>query len=1533
MMRGGATMLAAAPRPVASSFATTLRVPGVGTSAVAAALVTTTVDSVVFGNASSESAHGLTAVSSQVVVGGLGQTARQFLPLTTPGVNGGSTTFTIAVDPNKRNYFTVKLWGSDDTDQGKGRLQLYVPAGGKNYQVGYRHEGDYLPLSVTAAKPALAGRFMYSTTLLPLSFTKGKTSITLTIQSTGELYGLGSGGPPTGTYQLAMDTPSRGLYRAYTHTQAMLDVGGETQGVAPVATTAPAVNADALLGPTGTFTNGVNGWVTSTLARPTGVDSTFSAGDIENLARAYVNPHVTNAYNNNAVVTKLVDAIDGFATDYFADPTNSVKATTYGRGVTNEQWGGRFGWIGWAIKVMAGVPSFQSQLDVTANYGTAGGDKTRRVAWGAMLKASRDYGRFSRDNFPVTNRLMYGDSNIYKANAGMLALGTGGAFADTVAQRYLKESCGLLPFLGSDLSSGGSSLKHGSDYYIMTPDGMTREYGYAGGYAELSALVAEFGGMSGNPAFTQQAVKMVRALAYFKKPSIEVVGSNNYRSMQREGVLAWRGVREADGYVANDISYAGEDKFSVGMAVAAASLDPAVVGYAKQMLADNWYLETLTTDSRFFKSLGSEAAMGVWGVWDDYNTVVNAPDSGVRLPLTPGQPDFAWADEVNGVGVIKTGNTSLYFEPYWSAQLAVGINGLSKFEYDTPAYKQYGIIETNVQYASDGAYLSRTNNVDVPKVTLFAPPDNPSQAYAGSENGIAASPTDNHDEEPFMGKADFYGLRFGNYLFGMNRTSDKAFALKTPVGFASAVDRFTGTTKSGAITVAPGTTVALQLPDTFDALPVPTAPLVLKAVGVTGQVVLNWQATSDASSYNVKRATFPDGPYTVVGTPTGTTFTDTTVTPGATYTYVVTGINANGESYDSPRQSVSAGLPTGWTSRDIGTVSLPGSAKYVDNAFTVLGTGSDVGGSADSFQFTSTSLGGDGSIVARVANTLNTNYLDEVGLMIRDGIAANAVNVAAVLTNDTGTVALTRRTTAGGSTSTAGSKTYFGTPYWMRLARAGNVFTAAISPDATTWTTVSTATVAMGATVQAGLFVCSRYAAETNVTTFDNVTVAGVPPVVSPSAPTGLSAQAVSTRGVQLSWTDTASTETGFAIDVALNGAFTGAVDTRTAPANATSALVTGLAPGTSYYFRVRAVNAAGVSSDSNIATAGTRLPADAVDVADTFVRDQVAEPDHGTDTTLQTKTSGSGFNRVAYLKFDLATVDPSAVTVALRLRAGINGTPETSITAGVYAVADTAWSESGMTNANKPTLGAQLGSFVAGVTNAVVTVDLTTAVKAAIDAGQRFFALAIRNTTSSAATLTINSREAAVDAPVLVVTEPDTSRPSLVSAASRKTQGSAGTFDLPLSLDAATTSVEPRLGGVTTLVLTFDEPVLAADGVLDASEFAIANATFAGVSVDGDRLLLQLADAANRATLTVRPQGLTDASGNAMLSGVSVAMRTLAGDVDQTGAVNVIDQARAKAALAQPVGVINFLNDVNNDGLINVIDQALIKSYLSQTV
>jgi chitin-binding protein len=77
---------------------------------------------------------------------------------------------------------------------------------------------------------------------------------------------------------------------------------------------------------------------------------------------------------------------------------------------------------------------------------------------------------------------------------------------------------------------------------------------------------------------------------------------------------------------------------------------------------------------------------------------------------------------------------------------------------------------------------------------------------------------------------------------------------------------------------------------------VPVAPTGVAAAAGNAQIQLSWNATAAATGYNVKRSTTNGGPYANVATAvSGTTFTNTGLTNGTTYYYVVTAVNASGE--------------------------------------------------------------------------------------------------------------------------------------------------------------------------------------------------------------------------------------------------------------------------------------------------------------------------------------------------------------------------------------------------------------------------------------------------------------------------------------------------------------------------------------------------------------------------------------------------------------------------------------------------------------
>ena len=94
-------------------------------------------------------------------------------------------------------------------------------------------------------------------------------------------------------------------------------------------------------------------------------------------------------------------------------------------------------------------------------------------------------------------------------------------------------------------------------------------------------------------------------------------------------------------------------------------------------------------------------------------------------------------------------------------------------------------------------------------------------------------------------------------------------------------------------------------------LTAPATPTGLHATGGNAQVSLSWSASTSAASYNVKRSTANGGPYnTAVASPTATNYTDTTVTNGTAYYYVVSAVNSAGQSANSAQASATPASPT-----------------------------------------------------------------------------------------------------------------------------------------------------------------------------------------------------------------------------------------------------------------------------------------------------------------------------------------------------------------------------------------------------------------------------------------------------------------------------------------------------------------------------------------------------------------------------------------------------------------------------------------------
>ena len=235
--------------------------------------------------------------------------------------------------------------------------------------------------------------------------------------------------------------------------------------------------------------------------------------------------------------------------------------------------------------------------------------------------------------------------------------------------------------------------------------------------------------------------------------------------------------------------------------------------------------------------------------------------------------------------------------------------------------------------------------------TTTQPPAAPSglAATTASSSQINLAWTDNATDETGFRIEQAVGT--GTFaevaVVGANVTSYQAAGLSPSTAYSFRVRAYNGAGTSAYSNTASATTQA-------GTVQVPAAPTSVTATAGNAQVALSWAASSGATSYNVKRATVSGGPYTTVGTAATTSFSNTGLTNGTTYFYVVTALNSAGESASSAQVSatptaaagttvtfVSVASEDGYVLESSETSSLGGSTNSSDTTTAALRAGDD----------------------------------------------------------------------------------------------------------------------------------------------------------------------------------------------------------------------------------------------------------------------------------------------------------------------------------------------------------------------------------------------------------------------------------------------------------------------------------------------------------------------------------------------------------------------------------------------------------------
>jgi titin len=428
----------------------------------------------------------------------------------------------------------------------------------------------------------------------------------------------------------------------------------------------------------------------------------------------------------------------------------------------------------------------------------------------------------------------------------------------------------------------------------------------------------------------------------------------------------------------------------------------------------------------------------------------------------------------------------------------------------------------------------------------------------------------------------------------------------------------------------------------------PAAPTGLTATASGTQISLAWTASTNATSYNVKRATVAGGPYASVVTGLTTTgYTDGGLASGTTYYYVVSAVGSSGEGANSAEASAmtAPAAPTGLTAAAGDTqVRLSWNASAGASSYKVFRATSPSGYSAPLVSSITTTSYTDSTAVN------GTTYYYVVRAANAAGDSASSNEVSATPINNPPTVSITNPTNNASFTAPAtitidatasdGDGTVGKVEFFQGSDKLGEDTSA---PYSYPWSNaaVGNYTLTAKATDNGGA---------TTTSSAVNITVLPAPP----SAPTGLTATAASSSQINLNWADNSSDETGFKIE-RKQGAGGSYAEVMTVGANVTTYNDTGLSAATQYYYRVRAHNAgvnSGYSNEANATTNDTApaAPSGLTAAAASSSQVNLSWIDNSTNETgfkIERKTGAGAYAQVDTVGAGVTTYSDMGLTAA----------------------------------------------------------------------------------------------------------------------------------------------------------------------------------------------------------------------------------------------------------------------------------------------
>lgn len=400
-------------------------------------------DVILFGNAKSETEHLFKNGGTVIVKGEMGESARKALPTSPCSRYGGELTFTMEVDPVKQNYISVKLWGEDMYSQ------THVYLDGK--RVGYGQNGDYEALN-NCHGGFLSGRFFYCTQLLPLHYTKGKTRLEITLRQSERFENL--------------TEPKGRFFRAYTHTEAVLNVDDEPQGKLGEVKVLPhreytKAEIDSMAEKFVSAQRDVFLELTQKMRRGELLSVTKYVEEMRQYVMTLHEDYcpLKSKREKKEALELLLWCINEYVKLYY----NNVR--TLARTTHQSDWGGYYGDLGQTLYIaepfinddeILGRAAFEKYLgeplgaeSIDGEYSLSDKGVSRFEGWERCLKANFDFAS-ARQSY-IYNQTYYTYEGAWKSMAGLGVLKSRYYIGDEKCRRLLKEALGMCPWLGEHI--------------------------------------------------------------------------------------------------------------------------------------------------------------------------------------------------------------------------------------------------------------------------------------------------------------------------------------------------------------------------------------------------------------------------------------------------------------------------------------------------------------------------------------------------------------------------------------------------------------------------------------------------------------------------------------------------------------------------------------------------------------------------------------------------------------------------------------------------------------------------------------------------------------------------------------------------------------------------------------------------------------------------------------------------------------------------------------------------------------------------